>query len=163
MITGKILNVFFIASFESFLPVSLTEKPCSSSTMSSAPSHMVSRCFNCAERGHMSRQCPKPQSLMCYNCQESGHITNTCPIGKYCHACGDSNHLISVCPVRGPVCYKCGINGHLARQCATDNQETKMSLISVLSETENGIKLRCCFACGQCSHSELCCQLGRSH
>ncbi len=125
-------------------------------------SSSASRCFNCAERGHMSKQCPKPQSMMCYNCQENGHITNTCPIGKFCHACGDKNHLVSVCPVRGPVCYKCGFNGHLARQCEGKDSIVS-SLFSVISDDMVANASRCCFACGRCSHSDLCCQLGKSH
>ena len=134
--------------------------------MSTSSSHMTSRCFNCAERGHMSKTCPKPKSIMCYNCQENGHMTNTCPIGKFCHACGDRNHLVSVCPVRGPVCYKCGINGHLARQCKDADATTDSimsSLMSALSDDVIANASRCCYSCGKCTHSDMCCQLEQSH
>jgi hypothetical protein len=123
-----------------------------------------SRCFNCAERGHWSKQCPKPQALMCYNCQESGHISNTCPAGKYCHSCGDPNHLISVCPIKGlPVCYRCGIKGHLARQCLTVNSEsTAEEILAFLSDSSIRNEIRCCFSCGYCGHADPCCNVGKS-
>ena len=118
---------------------------------------LPSRCFNCAEKGHMSKQCPRPQSLMCYNCQESGHISLKCPVGKYCHSCGDPNHLVSVCPIRGPVCFRCGTKGHLARQCAPPVDDPMSNISSIVSTL---LSDRCCFSCGACSHAEMCCQIG---
>ena len=109
------------------------------------------RCFNCAEKGHLSKECPKPQSLMCYNCQENGHKTKSCPAGKYCHSCGDPTHLISVCPIRGPICYKCGIKGHLARECEDLPTPDVSKLLSILTPTP------CCMSCGRCMHADLCC------
>ena len=138
-----------------------------------------SRCFNCAEKGHRSRECPRPQSTMCYNCQESGHISVACPIGKYCHSCGDPNHLISVCPVRGPVCFRCGIKGHFAKNCFTQTASEEsllrgestidtvsrlpyhelLSLMSMLQECSDDNSMRCCLSCVSCSHdSQHCCQ-----
>jgi hypothetical protein len=144
----------------------------------------ASRCFNCAEKGHRSRECPRPQSTMCYNCQEDGHISQACPIGKYCHSCGDPNHLISVCPVRGPVCYRCGIKGHFAKNCYSPAQSFSnniptpysssssevsrlpynelLSLISLLhdqSGQSGDNSLRCCLCCVTCTHdSQHCCK-----
>ena len=34
-------------------------------------------CANCKERGHNSRDCPKPRK--CYNCGEEGHYKRNCP------------------------------------------------------------------------------------
>ena len=34
-------------------------------------------CANCKERGHHSRDCPKPRK--CYNCGEEGHYKRNCP------------------------------------------------------------------------------------
>jgi hypothetical protein len=146
---------------------------------STSSSSIQSRCFNCAERGHRSRECPRPQSTMCYNCQEDGHISLACPVGKYCHSCGDPNHLISVCPVRGPVCYRCGIKGHFAKNCfslATTQRGSQsshpdavsrlpynelLSLMSILQDTSstNDGNMRCCLSCVTCSHDpQHCCQ-----
>ena len=120
-----------------------------------------SRCFNCAEKGHLSKQCPKPQSIMCYNCQEDGHTSQRCPIGKYCHSCGDPNHLISVCPIRGPVCYKCGTKGHFARNCSPHQPLSPgySEILSLLSSLYQPSSMRCCVSCVTCSHdSQHCCQ-----
>jgi len=118
----------------------------------------TSRCFNCAGKGHISKQCPKPQSTMCYNCQENGHISQKCPVGKYCHSCGDPNHLISVCPVRGPICFKCGTKGHFARNCFESNIDYSQ-LLTLLSSLHEPASVRCCLSCVTCSHdSQNCCQ-----
>ena len=37
-------------------------------------------CFNCGEKGHMSRECGLPQAgLRCYTCKEVGHRSKDCP------------------------------------------------------------------------------------
>lgn len=37
------------------------------------------KCWNCNGRGHISKNCPQPNSRKCYNCGKSGHISRSCP------------------------------------------------------------------------------------
>ena len=37
-------------------------------------------CFNCGDKGHMSRECSLPQEgRRCYNCKQVSHVSSACP------------------------------------------------------------------------------------
>jgi hypothetical protein len=63
-------------------------------------------CFNCGEKGHISRQCPNPRVEMedrvrCYNCGRVGHMSFDCPEprkNKACYNCGSEEHIARDCP-----------------------------------------------------------------
>jgi hypothetical protein len=63
-------------------------------------------CFNCGEKGHLSRQCPNPRVEMkdrvrCYNCGKVGHMSFDCPEprkNKACYNCGSEEHIARDCP-----------------------------------------------------------------
>ena len=41
----------------------------------------LERCFNCFERGHHIKQCPKSSTTKkCYVCREEGHVKSQCPL-----------------------------------------------------------------------------------
>jgi hypothetical protein len=63
-------------------------------------------CFNCGEKGHLSRQCPNPRKEMkdrvrCFNCGKVGHMSFDCPEprkNKACYNCGSEEHIARDCP-----------------------------------------------------------------
>lgn len=97
------------------------------------------KCFNCGERGHISKGCLKPKNPACFKCGQSGHIVKECthqqtptkvvvapvrvePIRqvahKKCYNCGELGHTSNACPKpKNLSCYKCRQSGHIAREC----------------------------------------------
>lgn len=44
-------------------------------------------CYNCNEKGHMSRECPKPRKLHCYLCKKEGVKSTECDCSKNSASC----------------------------------------------------------------------------
>ncbi|KAJ2993298.1 hypothetical protein NUW58_g1883 [Xylaria curta] len=112
----------------------------------------LSKCSNCNELGHISKNCPQEKVekervvIMCFNCNEPGHRVRDCPqerVDKFaCKNCGKGGHRAADCPeprVAGPdvECRKCGESGHFSRDCPQGG----------------GGGSRGCFNCGEEGHS----------
>ncbi|KAJ1970988.1 hypothetical protein H4R34_005885 [Dimargaris verticillata] len=81
-------------------------------------------CFNCKERGHVSRDCnrPKLRGDRCGQCGSPYHHRSECPLiwRQYVYVDRVDKSLIEQFPLRRPVgayCYQCAGRGHWGDDC----------------------------------------------
>eukprot|EP00297_Palpitomonas_bilix_P012091 CAMPEP_0113895586 /NCGR_PEP_ID=MMETSP0780_2-20120614/17456_1 /TAXON_ID=652834 /ORGANISM="Palpitomonas bilix" /LENGTH=309 /DNA_ID=CAMNT_0000886455 /DNA_START=22 /DNA_END=952 /DNA_ORIENTATION=- /assembly_acc=CAM_ASM_000599 len=78
-------------------------------------------CYNCGERGHMSRDCTQEEKVRpCMLCGSLEHQRSSCP-HEVCYKCRQPGHVARNCTERGfarDACYRCGFRGHPAHLCS---------------------------------------------
>ncbi|TRY75218.1 hypothetical protein TCAL_16813 [Tigriopus californicus] len=81
-----------------------------------------SRCGNCKQMGHLTRQCPDPpKPLICNMCAARGHLRQACPNASCLRCSQPSYDFTSNCfhcrKLNKTHCLECGAPGHAKQNC----------------------------------------------
>ncbi len=113
-------------------------------------------CFNCGEKGHLSRDCIQPRNpqqeerLKCFKCGTVGHISTNCQTQQsVCFNCREIGHTFKNCKKKVKKCLKCGSSSHISKDC----NKTKFELKYGFKNTGN------CYYCGKPGHHSKDCKI----
>jgi hypothetical protein len=65
--------------------------------------HGDTKCYNCNDYGHISRDCDRERKFVCYKCNEEGHKSHDCPKSvNTCFNCQEPGHMAKDCSMPKP-------------------------------------------------------------
>ncbi|ESO93375.1 hypothetical protein LOTGIDRAFT_232781 [Lottia gigantea] len=114
------------------------------------------RCKNCREKGHLSRDCPKPKVIVCYLCGNRNHVSTACP-EPLCYNCSQPGHISSECTQSQYKwyikCSRCDMPGHQHEYCPDNWRRFHVTTVGEPKEVKVKINPRkfCC-NCGSYKH-----------